>query len=186
MYPGEVASAVLPYLPPATAAAFSFGPRCHASADHDHLLFQRDGGDLLKSPYAAAAHGWQHQHHAGEPFLCRAPDHPDDDGMAAGERRRRLHELAAAEERRRRRTASNRESARRSRVRKQRQLGQLRAQAAHLRGDNRDLLERLNHAIRACDGVVRDNARLRGERGDLQTRLRELAAGVDAGDCCSS
>ncbi|CAL5038048.1 unnamed protein product [Urochloa decumbens] len=168
MYPGDVASVVLPYLPPSTAAAFGFGTHYQPPAG-DHFLFPGITNDLLTLPYSSATAA-----HCQHTFL----DHqvfggPDE---AAGGERQQLEE-----ERRRRRTASNRESARRSRVRKQRQISQLREQAAHLRGDNRDLLDRLNRVIRDCDSVMRENARLGGERDSLQRRLQELAGGGGGG-----
>jgi hypothetical protein len=190
MYPaGEVASVVLPYLPPAaTTAALGFGAHYHPPAADD-LLFPWSCNDLLVTslpPYssatAAAAHCQQHPVAAQHPFLDQhrvsGSGGPEDE--AGGGERRQQQQLA--EERRRRRTASNRESARRSRVRKQCQLGQLWAQAAHLRADNRDLLDRLNRAIRDCDRVLRDNARLSAERDGLQRRLQELGSGGDHDD----
>ncbi|CAL5047287.1 unnamed protein product [Urochloa decumbens] len=170
MYPGDVASVVLPYLPPSTAAAFGFGTHYNPPADNHFLFPGISNDDLLKLPYSAAAAAV----HCQQPLLL-------DDHHALRQQQQQLEE-----ERRRRRTASNRESARRSRVRKQRQIGQLREQAARLRGDNRDLLDRLNRAIRDCDRVMRENARLGGERDGLQRRLQELAGGVDDDDDGSS
>jgi hypothetical protein len=77
------------------------------------------------------------------------------------------------DERKRRRLASNRESAKRSRVRKQGRLGELSAQASELRSTNQRLLVELNHAVAKHASIVRENAELREEACDLRKRLGE-------------
>ncbi|CAA7407749.1 unnamed protein product [Spirodela intermedia] len=80
------------------------------------------------------------------------------------------------EERRRRRMISNRESARRSRMRKQRHLDELQFQVSGLRSVNRRLIDQLNRAIADRDHTLLENSRLRGEVSGLQRRLQASAA----------
>ncbi|KAK8925894.1 Light-inducible protein CPRF2 [Platanthera zijinensis] len=90
--------------------------------------------------------------------------------------------LSLADERRRRRMISNRESARRSRIRKKRHLDQLRQQVAALRAAGRQLLEELNQMMRKQEDVLRENAGLREEEEELRARLEELKE-ADNGRC---
>ncbi|XP_030449659.1 basic leucine zipper 8-like [Syzygium oleosum] len=83
-------------------------------------------------------------------------------------------QLRLIDERRRRRMISNRESARRSRMRKQRHLDELWSQVLRLRGENQSLVERLNEATERHERAVRENARLREEVSDLRQLLRDV------------
>ncbi|KAH0458277.1 hypothetical protein IEQ34_013592 [Dendrobium chrysotoxum] len=86
------------------------------------------------------------------------------------------HQPSPADERRRRRMISNRESARRSRMRKQRQLDELARQVARLRSANRQLLDKLNKVMRDQEDILDENQRLGEEASALQKRLRTLQA----------
>ncbi|CAL9175131.1 basic leucine zipper 4-like [Musa acuminata AAA Group] len=89
---------------------------------------------------------------------------PDDFGKA----------VSPEELRRLRRTISNRESARRCRLRKQRRLEELREWASVLRSENRDLSGRLVGIASRCLLVHRDNNRLLAEVSALGRRLADL------------
>ncbi|XP_052195460.1 bZIP transcription factor 44-like [Diospyros lotus] len=75
------------------------------------------------------------------------------------------------DERKRRRMISNRESARRSRMRKQKQLENLRNHVSRLRITNRELMNRLRIVTQHCHLVRIDNERLSSESAMLREKL---------------
>ncbi|XP_031492575.1 basic leucine zipper 63-like [Nymphaea colorata] len=77
-------------------------------------------------------------------------------------------------DRKQRRMLSNRESARRSRMRKQRLLDELWSQVVHLRSENRELIERLNSLSDQHEQIMRENHCLRKKASDLQQKLSDL------------
>ncbi|XP_020229626.1 bZIP transcription factor 2 [Cajanus cajan] len=79
-----------------------------------------------------------------------------------------------AEERKRRRMISNRESARRSRMRKQRHLENLRNQLSKCRVENRELSNRLQFVVHHCNRVRTENEWLRSERTLLHQKVSNL------------
>lgn len=81
---------------------------------------------------------------------------------------------ALMEQRRAKRMLSNRESARRSRMRKQRHLDDLAAQAAHLRRENAHVAAALGLTARGLLAVDAENAVLRTQAAELSARLSSL------------
>ncbi|XP_054776126.1 basic leucine zipper 43-like [Prosopis cineraria] len=81
------------------------------------------------------------------------------------------------DERKQRRMISNRESARRSRMRKQRHIDELWSQVVRLRTENHNLVHRLNHVSESHDRVLQENAKLREEASDLRQMVADLQIG---------
>lgn len=82
--------------------------------------------------------------------------------------------VSVVDERKRRRMLSNRESARRSRMRKQKHLENLRNQVNRLRVENRELTNRLRYVSYHVHRVSTDNVRLRAEQTVLQQKLYDI------------
>lgn len=78
------------------------------------------------------------------------------------------------DQRKRKRMQSNRESARRSRLRKQKHLDELTAQIAHLRNDNHQILRTVNVTTQQYVNVEAENSVLRAQMMELTQRLQSL------------
>jgi hypothetical protein len=77
-------------------------------------------------------------------------------------------------ERKHRRMISNRESARRSRMRKQKQLDELWSQVVWLRNENQQLLDKLNNFSETHDRVVQENVQLKEEASELRQMVCDM------------
>ncbi|XP_057952718.1 basic leucine zipper 43 [Malania oleifera] len=83
-------------------------------------------------------------------------------------------QLNLINERKQRRMISNRESARRSRMRKQKHLDELWSQVVWLRNENHQLIDKLNHVSESHDRVLQENAQLKEETSELRQMLSDL------------
>ncbi|KAL8038490.1 hypothetical protein ABFS82_11G094300 [Erythranthe guttata] len=83
-------------------------------------------------------------------------------------------QISIINERKQRRMISNRESARRSRMRKQKHLDELWSQVVWLRNENHQLIDKLNHVSESHDRVVQENAQLKEET----LELRQMISGM--------
>ncbi|XVF45330.1 hypothetical protein PTKIN_Ptkin02bG0197200 [Pterospermum kingtungense] len=81
---------------------------------------------------------------------------------------------ALMDERKRKRMISNRESARRSRMRKQKHVDDLMAQVAQLRNENHEIITRINLTTQHYLNVEADNSVLRAQANELSHRLQSL------------
>ncbi|KAL5582046.1 hypothetical protein UlMin_014488 [Ulmus minor] len=84
------------------------------------------------------------------------------------------HQLSLINERKQRRMISNRESARRSRMRKQKHLDELWSQVVWLRNENHQLIDKLNHVSECHDRVVQENSQLKEEASELRQMLTDM------------
>ena len=87
------------------------------------------------------------------------------------------HQLSIIDERKQRRMISNRESARRSRMRKQKHLDELWSQVVRLRNENHTLIDKLNQVSECHNLVLQENVRLKEEASDLRQMLTDLRMG---------
>jgi uncharacterized coiled-coil DUF342 family protein len=69
---------------------------------------------------------------------------------------------------------SNRESARRSRMRKQKHLDELVAQVAQLKNENSQIVHTMSITTQQCLNVEAENSVLRAQIGELSQRLESL------------
>lgn len=83
------------------------------------------------------------------------------------------------DQRKRKRMISNRESARRSRMRKQKHLDDLVSQVAQLRKENQQILTSVNITTQQYLSVEAENSVLRAQVGELSHRLESLNEIVD-------
>ncbi|KAE8668147.1 hypothetical protein F3Y22_tig00112344pilonHSYRG00077 [Hibiscus syriacus] len=81
---------------------------------------------------------------------------------------------ALMNERKRKRMISNRESARRSRMRKKKHLDDLQAQVTQLRNDNQQILTQLDITTQRYLNVETQNSVLRAQANELGHRLQSL------------
>ncbi|CAI0544764.1 unnamed protein product [Linum tenue] len=136
------------------------------------------------SPLSSAAinrilsSNFQSNHHHHDYFVppppCPYPNYNSSNGTSdeADEQQSRI-----VDERKQRRMISNRESARRSRMRKQKHLDELWSQVLRLRAENHALLDKLNHVSDCHDRVVEENARLKDQVSGLRHMLTDLPIG---------
>lgn len=78
------------------------------------------------------------------------------------------------DQRKRKRMQSNRESARRSRMRKQQHLDEMMAQVAQLRNENSQIGTSINIATQHLMNVEAENSVLRAQMAELSQRLQSL------------
>ncbi|XP_009618859.1 bZIP transcription factor 44 [Nicotiana tabacum] len=83
-------------------------------------------------------------------------------------------QVSMLDERKRKRMQSNRESARRSRMRKQKHLDDLIGQVAQLKKENNNILSNINLTSQQYANVEAENSVLRAQMMELSQRLQSL------------
>lgn len=91
------------------------------------------------------------------------------------------HQPNIIDERKKRRMISNRESARRSRMRKQKHFDELWSQVARFQKENQSLIDKLSHMSESYDKVIQENVCLKEENSDL----RRMVVDLQMSDSCN-
>lgn len=89
------------------------------------------------------------------------------------------------DQRKRKRMISNRESARRSRMRKQKHLDDLMAQVAQLRKENNQIITSMNVTTQQYLNVEAENSVLRAQVAELSHRLQSLNEIIEFLNVCT-
>lgn len=87
------------------------------------------------------------------------------------------------DQRKRKRMISNRESARRSRMRKQKQMDDLMEKMSQLRTENYNLLTNMNVVTQLYLNIEAENSVLRAQMGELNHRLQALNDIINFTNC---
>ncbi|KAL2921642.1 bZIP transcription factor 44 [Bienertia sinuspersici] len=95
-------------------------------------------------------------------------------------------QMQIMDERKRKRMQSNRESARRSRMRKQKHLDDLMAQVSNVRKTNNQLLNSINITNQQFVKVEAENSVLRAQMSELSSRLQSLNEIINALNSCTN
>ncbi|KAL8229053.1 hypothetical protein R6Q57_013953 [Mikania cordata] len=118
---------------------------------------------------------YHHHHHHQTPVLdfTHQSSSLSCNNSSTSDEAEENHMSLMINDRKRRRMISNRESARRSRMRKQRQLDELCTQLLMLRNENHGLINKLNHFLETHEQVLQENERLKKETMELKQLLTE-------------
>ncbi|KNA09135.1 hypothetical protein SOVF_156330 [Spinacia oleracea] len=95
-------------------------------------------------------------------------------------------QIQIMDERKRKRMQSNRESARRSRMRKQQHLDDLMVQASNVRKTNHQLLNNINITSQQYLKIEAENSVLRAQMSELSSRLQSLNEIINALNSCNN
>ncbi|GAB2280145.1 hypothetical protein Dimus_014782 [Dionaea muscipula] len=129
-----------------------------SSSTRSQLLPSGSGGGLMISCNNSTDYNSDHHHHHHEAKVEADEDIDQQLKIIDNQRRQR-------------RMISNRESARRSRMRKQKQLDELRSEVMRLRIENHNLINKLNHVSDHHDGDFKENQRLIEEASALRKMI---------------
>lgn len=150
--------------------------RLRLASPDDGTTLTRDGASSLASQGTDGSR----QHKESEGHVKREPsdhaeglDHHDHHGTGTSNPASD-EDPSVVDEKRQKRMLSNRESARRSRLKKQHHLDEMKQQVSQLRAENTDMVTKYNIASRHYAQITDENRSLRSHAMDLSRRLQRL------------